>query len=103
MIGSYYQGIKGSREVYSIWISPPAWNINNLPTKALNNGVNFLPRAHDDTFSRYLPNSGYNMAGVWTDGLTNPDQFLTSHGFNYLVTGGDLSEMANNILGQAKN
>ena len=103
MIGSYYQGIKGSREVYSIWISPPAWDITNLPTKAINNGVNFLPRAHDDTFSKYLPNSGYNTAGVWTDGLTNPDQFLTSHGFNFLVTSGALTEMANNILDQAKN
>ena len=103
MIGSYYQGIKGNREVYSIWISPPAWDITNLPTKSINNGVNFLPRAHDDTFSKYLPNSGYNTAGVWTDGLTNPDQFLISHGFNFLVTSGALTEMATNILDQAKN
>ncbi|MDD4811525.1 MAG: hypothetical protein PHY53_10110, partial [Methanobacterium formicicum] len=102
MIGSYYQGIKGAREVYSIWISPPAWDITNLPTKATNGGVNFLPRAHDDTFSKYLPDWGYNLAGNPTDGLKDPDVFLTSHGFNFLVTSGNLQYMADHILYEAK-
>ena len=103
MIGSYYQGIKGAREVYSIWISPPAWNITDLPTKATNCGVNFLPRAHDDTFSKYLPDWGYNLKGEATDGLKNPDLFLNSHGFNFLVTIGDLQYMAAKILFEAKS
>ena len=102
MIGSYYQGIKGAREVYSIWISPPAWDITNLPTKVTNGGVNFLPRAHDDTFSKNLPDQGFNLAGEPTDGLKNPDLFLNSHGFNFLVTSGDLQYMADHILFEAK-
>jgi len=102
MIGSYYQGIKGAREVYSIWISPPAWNITDLPTKATNGGVNFLPRARDDTFSKYLPDWGYDYYGNPRDGLNNPDLFLNSHGFNFLVTSGNLQYMADHILYEAK-
>ena len=102
MTGSYYLGIKGSRKIYSIWIHPPAWDIKDLPTKAINGGRNFLPRAHDDTFSKYLPDWGYNSLGVWTDGLNNPDQFLNSHGYDFLVTSGGISEMANAILFEAR-
>ncbi|AXV39238.1 MAG: hypothetical protein CIT02_02330 [Methanobacterium sp. BAmetb5] len=102
MAQSYYLGIKGARKVYSIWISPPAVDITNLPTKKLNGGVNFLPRAHDDDFSTYLPDSGYNSKGVPTDGLNNPDQFLINHGYNFLVTSGNILEMATAILNQAR-
>ncbi|MDO5836609.1 MAG: hypothetical protein Q4P17_08860, partial [Methanobacterium sp.] len=102
MAQSYYLGIKGAREVYSIWISPPAVDITNLPTKTLNGGVNFLPRAHDDTFSTYLPDTGYNSKGVYTDGLNNPDQFLINHGYNFLVTSGNILEMATAILNEAR-
>jgi len=103
MIGSYYQGIKGSREVFSIWTTENGgWDIRNLPTKTQNGGVNFLPRAHDDTFSAYLPDWGYNSHGVWTDGLNNPDQFLISHGFNFMVCGGDIVQMASAIFNEAR-
>ncbi|WP_321421574.1 hypothetical protein [uncultured Methanobacterium sp.] len=103
MAGSYYQGIKGSREVYSIWTTENGgWDINNLPTKAYNSGVNFLPRAHDDTFSTYLPDWGYNSKHEWTDGLNNPDQFMTSHGFDYLVCNGDITQMATAIFNEAR-
>jgi len=103
MAGSYYQGIKGAREIYSIWTTEAGgWDITNLPTKAKNSGRNFLPRAHDDTFSPSLPDWGYNYYGTWTDGLNNPDQFLTSHGFNFLVCGGDIAQMASAIFNEAR-
>ncbi|WP_157809479.1 MULTISPECIES: pseudomurein-binding repeat-containing protein [Methanobacterium] len=103
MAQSYYLGIKGARKVFSIWTTEVGgWDIRNLPTKALNNGVNFLPRAHDDTFSTSLPDHGYNSAGVYTDGLNNPDQFLINHGYNFLVTSGNILEMATAILHQAR-
>jgi hypothetical protein len=101
MTGSYYLGIKGARKVYCIWISPPAWDITNLPTKAINGGKNFLPRAHDDTFSKYLPNWGYNSKGQWTDGLNNPDQFLINNGYHFMVTNGNILEMATGIYDEA--
>nr|WP_319372588.1 hypothetical protein [uncultured Methanobacterium sp.] len=103
MTGSYYQGIKGGREIYSIWTTEAGgWDITNLPTKAMNGGVNFLPRAHDDTFSTYLPDRGYNYYGVPTDGLNNPDQFMINHGFNFMVCGGDIMQMASAIFNEAR-
>ncbi|EKF85116.1 Pseudomurein-binding repeat-containing protein [Methanobacterium formicicum DSM 3637] len=104
MAGSYYQGIKGNREVYSIWTTENGgWDITNLPTKAYNSGVNFLPRAHDDTFSTYLPDWGYNSKNQLTDGLNNPDQFMISHGFDFLVCNGDILQMATAIFNEARN
>ncbi|WP_286242096.1 pseudomurein-binding repeat-containing protein [Methanobacterium ferruginis] len=102
MGANYYYAIKGSREVYSIWISPPAWNITNLPTKTYNNGVNFLPKAWDDDFSNYLPDWGYNTKGQWLCGLNNPDQFLNNRGYNFLITTGSILEMANAIYNEAR-
>ena len=103
MAGGYYQGIIGSREVFTIWTTENGgWDIRDLPTKALNGGRNFLPRAHDDTFSAYLPDWGYNSRGVWTDGLNNPDQFMISHGFNFMVCGGDIVQMASAIFNEAR-
>jgi len=100
---NYYKNWKGSREVYTIWISPPAWDITNLPTKSLNNGVNFLPKAWDDNFSDYLPDWGYNTKGQWTCGLNNPDLFLYNNGYDFMITTGDLSSMAIAILNEGKN
>ena len=71
--------------------------------RATNGGVNFLPRARDDNFSKYLPDWGYNLKGEAKDGLKNPDLFLNSHGFNFLVTIGDLQYMAAKILFEAKS
>ncbi|CEA14321.1 hypothetical protein DSM1535_1997 [Methanobacterium formicicum] len=103
MAQSYYLGIKGTRKVFSIWTTEVGgWDIRNLPTKKLNGGVNFLPRAHDDNFSKSLPDHGYNSQGVYTDGLNNPDQFLINHGYNFLVTSGNILEMATAILNQAR-
>jgi hypothetical protein len=105
MAGSYYQSIIGSREVFTIWTTENGgWDITNLPKiiKDRNGGRNFLPRAHDDTFSPSLPDWGYNYYGVWTDGLNNPDQFLISHGFNFMVCGGDIVQMASAIFNEAR-
>ncbi|MBI4814294.1 MAG: hypothetical protein HY802_08500, partial [Methanobacterium sp.] len=77
-----YKAIKGSREVYSIWISPPALDIR---------GLAWLPRAHDDDFS----------SPSFT-GLANPDQFLNSHGYNFLVCSGDIAQMASAIFNEAR-
>jgi Bacterial Ig-like domain len=79
---NYYKALKGTREVYSIWISPPATDIR---------GLAWLPRAHDDDFS---PSS--------FTGLAHPDQFLINQGYHFLVTSGDILKMAQAILNEAK-
>jgi hypothetical protein len=78
---TWYKNLKGSREVYTIFISPPSTDIR---------GLAWLPRAHDDDFS-----------DASFTGLANPDQFLYNNGYDFLVTSGNLAEMANAILNEA--
>jgi hypothetical protein len=77
----WYKSIKGTREVFTVFI-PPAKDIN---------GLDFLPRAHDDNFS---PAS--------FTGIANPDQYLINNGYNFLRSG-DYSAIINAILLEAKN
>ncbi|WP_209627534.1 hypothetical protein, partial [Methanobacterium petrolearium] len=91
---SWYKKIKGAAEVFSIWISPPAWNIKNCPTRDIY-GRNFLPKAWDDNFSgNSLPNWGYNTKGQIVQGLSNPDKYLTKNGYKFLVTSKNIEKMA---------
>ncbi|WP_337972014.1 pseudomurein-binding repeat-containing protein [Methanobacterium petrolearium] len=97
---SSYKTIKGITEIFSIWISPPAWNITNCPTKDID-GNNFLPKSWDDDFSGdLLPDWGYNSTGDLVKGLSNPDEYLKENGYNFLVTSKNIEEMAKAIYEQ---
>ncbi len=76
---TYYKNLVGNRKVFSVWM-PPAWDIT---------GLAFLPRAHDDDFSP-----------SWFTGLSNPDQYLKSNGYNYIYSG-DLNTIISAIYKEA--
>ncbi|MDD3984722.1 MAG: hypothetical protein PHY59_02270 [Methanobacterium sp.] len=81
MGGSWYKAVKGTREVFSVFL-PPSTDITNLA---------FLPRSHDDNFS---PKS--------FKGLAHPDIYLKSHGYSYIYSG-SIAEIVKAILSQAIN
>jgi len=97
---NYYKAWKGIAEVFTIWIKPPSWDIRNCPTRDIY-GRNFLPKAWDDNFSDdTLPNWGYNTKGQLVKGLSNPDQYMAKHGYQFMVTSYDTLNMAIGIYEQ---
>jgi hypothetical protein len=98
---SYYKNWKGSLEVFTIFISPPSWDIRNCPTRDIY-GRNFLPKAWDDNFSGdILPDWGFNSKGQLVKGLSNPDKYMTKNGYKFLVTSNNISKMAIAIYEQS--
>jgi hypothetical protein len=77
---AWYKGIKGTRKVFTVFI-PPAKDIT---------GLAFLPRAHDDNFSK----------DSFT-GLAYPDKYLISNGYNY-IRSSDFTTIINSIVNEAK-
>jgi hypothetical protein len=77
---AWYKGIKGTRKVFTVFI-PPAKDIT---------GLAFLPRAHDDNFSK----SSFT-------GLAHPDQYLLNNGYNYLRSS-DFTTIIKSIVNEAK-
>jgi hypothetical protein len=47
-----------------------------------------------------LPDWGYNSTGDLVKGLSNPDEYLTENGYNFLVTTKNIEEMAKAIYEQ---
>ncbi len=72
---SWYQGIKGTRDVFTVFWSTSR-DITNLA---------WLPRAHDDDFS---PES--------FRGLAHPDQYMFSNGYRYIYSG-NIQAIVNSI------
>lgn len=66
MASSWYKSLKGSKKVFTVY-----W-----PTSKCITGLDYLVRAHDDN---YDPSS--------FKGIAHPDQFLKSHGYDYIYSG----------------
>ncbi len=79
MGSSWYQSIKGSKKVFTVY-----W-----PPSKLITGLSYLVRAHDDNYD----SSSFR-------GLAHPDQYMLNRGYEYLYSG-SIANIVNAIACQA--
>ena len=73
---SWYKSIKGTRDVFTVFWADTSADITNLA---------WLPRAHDDDFSR-----------ASFTGLAHPDQYMLNNGYRYIYSS-DIQAIVNSI------
>jgi hypothetical protein len=85
MGGSWYKSIKGTRDVFTIFMCGSGYSSRIT-------GLSWLPRSHDDDFS---PSS--------FTGLANPDQYLLNNGYRYYEVDHGSSSIDYNVINSMAN